>query len=317
MSDCFIAPIAVIIYNRPNQTRRLFEVLEKIKPNVLFIIADGPKDHSESDQINETRCVFDKVTWDCRIYKNYSSFNMGCKNRVVTGLNWVFERVDRAIILEDDCIPSESFFYFSSELLERYKLASDVGMICGTNFNSNISIDQSYYFSKFAKIWGWATWKRVWNLYDSQIEDWPILKKANLLDKLSLTSNGKRRWTYGFDQIYKNKIDTWDYQLAYAMFKYELKCIVPSQNLISNIGFGETATHTKNPKNKYSNLQKFDLPHELDHPINRDINNSLDRLEEIRLFELTLFKLLLLKIYGKFEKVTLAKAFRLVYYRLK
>lgn len=300
------APIALIVFNRPRETKILLEEIRKLKPKKLFIIADGPRlsRPEETKLCLEVREIATAVDWECEVKTDFSAVNLGCKKRVITGLDWVFENTDRAIILEDDCIPSKTFFTFANELLEKYKNAQDVGIISGTSIGNHSDSEHDYYFSKFPQIWGWATWKRVWDSYDGEINDWQNLKRTRFLRDRVSNSRGVRRWRRGFDGVYKNEIDTWDFQLVYALWKQDMKTIVPTTNLISNIGFGPDATHTLNAQSDVSNLERRELTGALRHPVTKEINSDFDRETEVTLYEENVFdsiKGLVLKSLKKFK----------------
>ena len=176
-------PVAFIIFNRPDTTKRVFEAIRQAKPPKLFVIADGSRSDrlGEAEKCAATRAIIDGVDWECEILTNYSDVNLGCKIRVSSGLDWVFSEVEEAIILEDDCLPHPSFFAFCEELLEKYRNDSRIMQICGSNvLKDQVNIDDSYYFSKYGPIWGWASWRRAWQEYDVDMKLWAEVKKRKL-----------------------------------------------------------------------------------------------------------------------------------------
>jgi len=273
-------PVVFIIFNRPNTTERVFREIAKAKPSKLFVISDGPREgHPEEGIIvAKTRKIIEKVDWPCDLKLNFSQSNQGCGKRLHSGLNWVFDEVEQAIILEDDCLPGKDFFRFCEEMLDKYADCDDLGMVNGINVLENqISIAESYYFSKYAHVWGWATWRRVWQKYDFNLSEWPHFKKNNTIDTLFKKKSERRYWTKAFDLTYSRGIDTWDYQLAFTFFKYSLLSITPNRNLISNIGFGPNATHTK-MLNRTANMPVDLLSFPLNHPSELRINEDADRI---------------------------------------
>ncbi len=251
----FETPILFVIFNRPDITQKVFNEIKKIRPKKLFITADGPRNNEEKKLCNKTRKIIEQVDWECEIKKNYSNKNLGCKIGVSSGINWFFKHVEAGIILEDDCLPNQSFFYFCKELLERYKDNKKIMMISGDNFqNKKQHGNGSYYFSKMCHIWGWATWKRAWQHYDVNMKDYPEFKKQNKINTIWGKKYIQKYWIKIFDQIYNKEIDTWDYQWVYSVWKQNGLSIIPNVNLISNIGFRDDATHTKSP-NKLANKQ--------------------------------------------------------------
>src|SRR5512139_3287315 len=176
MSDWQLkTPVAFIIFNRPDTAERVFAEIAKARPPKLLVVADGPRANrsGEAEKCAATRAIIDRVDWDCEVLTNFSDTNLGCKNRVSSGIDWVFEQVPEAIILEDDCLPHPTFFRFCEELLERYRDDERIGMISGDNFQlGQKRTDASYYFSRYNHIWGWASWRRAWRHYDREASAW-------------------------------------------------------------------------------------------------------------------------------------------------
>lgn len=285
--DLFSVPIAFIIFNRPEVTLRIFSEIAKIKPKKLLVIGDGQRKGvpGEDIRVQETRAIIESVDWNCEVITNYSEINMGCKRRVSTGLDWVFSQVNEAIILEDDCLPNHSFFMFSQEMLEKYRSCPEIGMIAGINFQKGVQRgDADYYFSKYMHIWGWATWSDRWrNCYDVDIKEWPEFSKSSEYAALTASPENGRYWSNIFNRVYRGEIDTWDYQWAFANWLHNRICIIPNFNLISNIGFGAGATHTK-IENPLSNLPVINITFPLKHPDCIKINLEADRFTEMNYF---------------------------------
>lgn len=128
-------PVAFIVFKRPDTTEKVFEVIRKAKPPKLLVIADGPRAYrpGEAENCAATRAIIERVDWECEVLKNYSDINLGCKQRVSSGLNWLFDLVEEAIILEDDCLPHLSFFRFCQELLTYYRDEQQITSISGQN----------------------------------------------------------------------------------------------------------------------------------------------------------------------------------------
>lgn len=241
----FKIPIAFIIFNRPDLTRKVFAEIRKIKPESLYIIADGPRNEAEKEKCIEARAVVEDIDWQCEVYKNYSEVNLGCKKRVSSGLDWFFENVESGIILEDDCLPSPDFFYFCAQLLEFYRQEEKVMMISGTNLLKEWKSGlQSYCFSNYGGIWGWASWRRAWKRYDVEMKLWQSEKARNKIKALFSQGQYENREDV-FNKTYAGEIDTWDYQWHFARLLYSGLTAVPAVNLVSNIGFRDDATHTK------------------------------------------------------------------------
>ena len=265
----FKTPILFIIFNRPDVTIKVFNEIRKVKPSKLYIVADGPRFNKagEKKKCGETRDIIESVDWQCEVFKNFSDINLGCKKRVSSGIDWFFDNVEQGIILEDDCLPNLSFFRFCEEMLEKYKDEEKIGMVSGDNFQfGKVKNDYSYYFSRYTHIWGWATWRRVWKKYDVSISKWPQIKKSGELNKIFSNTKDACYWSSSFDDIYNNKIDTWDYQLFLMFLVNKYLVIMPSVNLISNIGFSPSgSTHTKRIS-KFSNMKAEELTFPLNVP---------------------------------------------------
>ena len=239
------APVAVFCFNRPAELSRLLKLLEQVKPDHLLVVADGPRQGNSTD-VENCRAVEDlyrNLTWNCRVDYLVSTTNLGLMERFSTGLHWVFEKVDRAIILEDDCIPDKSFFSFATEMLERYQNDSSVGMIQGWSLFTRLPLRRDFYFSTRPKVWGWATWRRVVEDFDVKIPFWRDINQKQLLK-----SKGFSFWEI---PSVRNRIGsaervgTWDYQwVAYLWFR-GMRSLAPRKNLVMNIGFGDEASHTK------------------------------------------------------------------------
>ena len=260
-------PVAFIIFNRPDTTERVFEAIRQAKPQKLLVVADGPRPDrpGEAEKCAETRAVIDRVDWDCEVLTNYSHSNLGCKCRVSSGIDWVFSQVEEAIILEDDCLPAPSFFQFCQTLLERYRHDDRIMHIDGTNLQfGQTRTPYSYYFSKYAGIWGWASWRRAWQNYDVDLKSWEQFKISKAIESVHLNPYEQRYWSELLDRVCQGQIDTWDYQWNYACWSQSGLAIVPEVNLITNIGFRSDATHT----HQVSHLSELPLSEisQIEHP---------------------------------------------------
>ena len=253
-------PVAFLIFNRPDTTRRVFAEIARARPPKLLVVADGPRANrpEEAQRCAQARAVIGRVDWPCEVETHYEETNLGCRRRVSSGLDWVFERVPEAIILEDDCLPSQSFFPYCEELLERYRDDARIGMISGDNFQRGRRAGSgSYYFSKYTHIWGWASWRRAWRHYDVTASLWPELLGSGLFERMTLPGE-RDTWRAAFEGIHAGRIDTWDYQWTLACWCHSMLSVMPQVNLISNIGFGEQATHTRRV-NEYANMATQEL----------------------------------------------------------
>jgi hypothetical protein len=246
MTDTHLqTPVAFLIFNRPDTTRRVFEAIRQARPAKLLVVADGPRPDrpDDAERCAAARAVLDGVDWDCEILTNFADANLGCKLRISSGLDWVFKIVAEAIILEDDCVPHPDFFPFCAALLEKYYDDERVMMIGGTNYLGHFDTPYSYLFSRYFAIWGWATWRRAWQKYDLTLPAWETYKVQRLLSYHYPQRYVADYLTAMFDLAHQQRIDTWDIQWFYACLFNNGLSIVPRVNLIANIG-SAAGTHT-------------------------------------------------------------------------
>lgn len=249
MANCSLnTPIILLVFNRPDTTKKVFERIAQIKPRKLLVVADGPRrdQPGEAERCRSARAIVDHVDWDCQVLKNFAKTNMGCAARVSSGLDWAFGLVGEAIVLEDDCVPDPSFFHFCEDLLSKYRNDSRIMAIGGMNFQfGHKRTEYSYYFSRYNHCWGWASWRRAWRHYDFEMKLWPEVRDSGWLEDLLLDSTAVTYWTTIFQRVYAGHIDSWAYRWLFACWVQSGLAILPNVNLISNIGFGPEATHTK------------------------------------------------------------------------
>jgi glycosyltransferase involved in cell wall biosynthesis len=277
----FKTPIVLFVFNRPGCTQQLFSAISELQPETLFIVADGPRENNTTDEAlcAETRNIFNEINWPCNVLKFYADKNIGCRNSIPNGLNLVFEHVEECIILEDDCLPQPTFFKFCEELLEKYRDEPQVMTIAGhrsdgpNEFNS-----ESYFFSKYPSIWGWATWKNRWEKYDLNMAKWSDLRNSSWLNKILTSNEEVNYWQRMFDKM-QNGMDTWDYALVFSSWLHESLSIRPKVNMISNIGFGNDATHTKT----IQEAPLFAVPSNISFPLVHPQEIKVDQIAEKRI----------------------------------
>lgn len=241
-------PLVILFFNRPDSVKRLIQRLSEVKPSRLYLVSDGARSGraDESAKVNECRALFDDLPWRCEIKRNFADKNLGCRQRIISGLDWVFEQEERAIILEDDCIPIVDFFPFVEQMLEHYKSDTRIMSVCGTNWCPHKSWpDYSITFSRYAVISGWATWRRAWTLMDRELSNLEFVKRDHLL-RYHLRS----RWAEWYWLYVLTKIRTsWGYRWEFTSFIQNGLHVLPKDSLVDNIGMsGTEATHTtQNP----------------------------------------------------------------------
>jgi hypothetical protein len=239
--------VAFIVFNRPATTERVFAEIRRARPSQLLVVADGPRDGRPAESVlcEQTRAIVEHVDWPCEVLRNYAEVNLGCRARVASGLDWVFQTVPEAVVLEDDCLPDQSFFAFCRELLARFRETPEVMCVSGENSQSGRKRGNfSYYFSRYPRVWGWASWRRAWQHYDVDLRAWSALRNRNVYLEQFENADERAYWRHNWDLVAKGSIDTWDYQWAFACLAQQGLTAVPNCNLISNIGMGSSATHT-------------------------------------------------------------------------
>ncbi len=250
-------PILLIWFNRPQHASRVLERLRACRPTQLYIAIDGPRLNHFTDAQNVAQCLqlIDTIDWPCMVKCLVREKNLGCKYGVSSAIDWFFEQVECGIILEDDCLPDTTFFSFCTELLQRYSNDYSIMHISGSNLvQQNRWSSDSYIFTTICHIWGWATWRRAWKLYDVTMTTFLQEDKKGKPYDVVHNESSARFWQKGFQQTYSGQIDTWDYQWVYAIWLNKGLCILPDRNLVQNIGFDAQATHTVKDSSPYANL---------------------------------------------------------------
>jgi hypothetical protein len=252
---CISSPVAYIVFNRPRHTSETFAAIQGQRPSTLFIIADGPREEYPQDieRCRAVREIVEKIDWPCTVHRNYSETNLGCKRRVSTGLDWVFSHVSHAIILEDDCVASAEFFSFCDTMLNRYEDNEAVWVVAGNSYQPQFQRgDGSYYFSKYADCWGWATWQRAWRHYQGDVPFLQQWKTSPEWQKCFPSRAEQRYWNRVFGLVQRDQVDTWDFPWVACVLYGEGLVATPNANLVRNIGFDTAGTHTTGPDAEYS-----------------------------------------------------------------
>lgn len=254
----FDIPILYVCFNRPKTTSISFDLIRKLKPKTLYVHIDGPRENSNDYLLcEEVDQITNKIDWDCNFFKKKCVKNKGCKIAVSSALNWFFSNEEMGIILEDDILPVMDFFDYSKFCLEKYYSDTRIMMISGLNVAEKFNTDYSFFFSWYGGIWGWATWKRAWQLYDLNISKWnDNLIRRKLLNFFPEKIRGQREKMY--NDLYNNKIDTWDLQWGFSRYINNGLSIIPAYNLIKNIGYLEGGTHISE-RHPWDNLSAFDF----------------------------------------------------------
>lgn len=279
MQEEIKTPILFIIFNRLDTATRVMEQIKKVRPTSFYIASDGPRSYVADDSVLVQQVrdyVMQQIDWVCNVQTLFQPQNLGCKKAVSAAINWFFQQEEQGIILEDDCLPDTSFFYFCQELLQKYKDEPTVGAISGTHIEQQTYGSGDYFLSKIPRVWGWATWRRTWNLYDIDMNSYSNFKHEKKIERIWSSKKVQRYWLDIFDRTYAQDIATWDYQLVFTFFTHDLLCLCPNKNLISNIGFTNNSTHTNISNPIVSNLpiQSIRLP--LQHPVSLSYDSHND-----------------------------------------
>jgi hypothetical protein len=267
LNNKLTTPVLFLIFNRPNVTQKVFDEIRKAKPPKLFVAADGPRTGKlkEAENCQQARDIIKQVDWDCQVFTLFREKNLGCRKAVSSAVNWFFENVEEGIILEDDCLPDQSFFWFCQEMLEHYRDDTRIMHITGNNFQKNIRGDGSYYFSQIEHCWGWASWRRAWKHYDKDLASLTQFIQQNQIKNITESPDAQKYWIDAFQKVHDNAINSWAYIWTYSIMASNGLCITPNTNIVINIGFGPDATHTTQFKNPGS-LGKLEI-NNIIHPL--------------------------------------------------
>lgn len=243
------SPILFLLFNRPNLTALSFKKIRDAKPSKLYISVDGPRKEKKDDikKISEVKKIISYVDWPCEVKTLFQKKNLGCRYAVSEALTWFFKNEEKGIIMEDDNLPNDDFFIYCDELLNYYQNDNRVLTISGDNwFKGKKYSEESYHFSKYFIGWGWATWRRTWELYDQNMSFWPKWKKSDEWKKMFPDKVEKRYWEKKFDSVSEKNFNSMAYVFTASLWFYSKDGlnITPSVNLVTNIGHGVDATHT-------------------------------------------------------------------------
>ena len=263
------SPVLMLVFNRPDTTLQVLNKIKEAKPKVLYVAADGPRANVENDKrlCDETRKIFEHIDWECKVHKLFNEENKGCKTAVADAITWFFEQEEEGIILEDDCLPADDFFYFCDQMLAKYRHDTRIMSIAGANFQKGRKWGGgSYYFSGHSQIWGWASWRRTWQLYDRDLTQYKLVEVEKEIKNVFSDPFLIESWMNIFRDLKTGRIDTWDYQFNLITYFNNGLCVTPNVNLISNTGYRPDATHTRDIRTDRANLATGQLEKPLIHP---------------------------------------------------
>ena len=288
------SPVLFLIFNRPETPQQVFSAIRKAKPPRLYVAADGPRSDypNEDEKCEHSRKIAKNVDWDCEVKTLFRDQNLGCRLAVSQAIYWFFEQEPEGIILEDDCLPSQSFFWFCQEMLEYFRNDKAVGVICGFYSNElEYKPSASFFFSRYLRVWGWAGWRRSNEGYDSNIN--LLIEKQNTWKKDIFSRTDiflKRYWQDMFEEVGSGKIDTWDIQLQYLLWQKKQQVIVSSKNLVQNIGWAQGAHPLTKDHNHELATSEINFP--LTTPDMTERDTRADQVIEKISYQITIFSFL-------------------------
>lgn len=263
--------VLFLVFNRPDTTRRVLTAIKAAAPNKLYVAADGPRAGHPEDapRCHAVREIATAVDWPCTVSTLFREENLGCRVAVSTALDWFFAHEPQGIILEDDCLPSATWFRFADEMLARYRDDERIMCISANHFHGDAHrLEASYFFSRYNHCTGWASWQRAWRHYDCDMSGWPNLRGTDWLSSIGMGSQlFCHYWSDIFDMAYEGKrVDSWAYRWTFSCWVRRGLTVLPARNLVTNIGFGVDSTHASDPNSWLSNLPLENLDFPLRHP---------------------------------------------------
>lgn len=293
-------PVVLILYKRIDALEKQMKVLETVRPEILYLVSDAAPDGDEVsiDLVQRVRERAEHIKWDCQLHKIYADRNMGCDQRIISGLNVVFEHEDAAIILEDDCIPDPSFFQYCDELLEKYQFNKDIFYVSGNHLAPWKEEKTSYIFSRRGDTWGWATWANRWQaMHRNFVDEWQDVKSNHLLQK-RMGKKAGNAFVREVEQYWGQRDIPWDYQWHARCLAYGKKVIVPGINLVSNIGFDKLATHTTEVPGGLR-MDRYSMQFPMLVPESEAINVRYDNARQKEIFQLSIITRIKRRLFRK------------------
>lgn len=269
-------PVALFVFNRPDTTHQVLDRIAEARPPTLYIVGDGPRSHIPEDEkrVERVREIVTDIDWECELHTEFADSNLGVRDRISSGISWVFENESEAIILEDDCLPHQDFFRFCQEMLDMYRNDERVMDITGTNAQERWKdYRQDYHFTYHGIIWGWATWADAWQEYDPDMSLWGDREIRDRVRDVFANDADFRYQKRLYDKTYAGELETWDYQWSFARQRNSGLSVAPSMNLVANIGFGSGTFHEDTTDDSRANLSTFSM----EFPIERNSFVAPDR----------------------------------------
>ena len=263
-------PVLFVFFNRREVALQSFERIRKARPAKLYLACDGPRHGvaGDAEKVEQTRrAVLERIDWPCEVHQKFETANLGCADGVYSAICWLFQHEECGIILEDDCVPQDSFFPFVEEMMVRYWNDERVGMVDGANYIKQVALPHSYCFSNFKSTNGWATWRRAWKRMDMDMKWRHTPMEDSVLLNTGFQGRDYKYWKYKLKVIDHKQASAWDWQWYFTLAAQHQLAVCPCKNLITNIGFGPGATHTTNMVDTDQYKANGDLTFPLDHPL--------------------------------------------------
>lgn len=265
-----VPPVLLVFFSKENQTKKVLDAVRKAEPSRLYLVSDGPRENVKGEKklVESIRFHVDHaVDWECEVKKHYRKKNLGCKNSMASAIKWFFTHEEMGIILEDDCIPDKTFFRFCAEMLHKYKNDTRIGQVSGSNNLSKCrQYESSYFFSVGGSVWGWATWRRVVEDFDFTVDELHPELIRKKLEHSMCHNEMAHHMSNALDRVKRGEISSWAYPWSCFLISNSMLSIIPSKNLIENIGFDASATHTKVMPRRNVSLQSEAIKFPLSHP---------------------------------------------------
>lgn len=282
-SDPLDVPVLLLAFNRPEPTALNLDRILAAGPRRLYVAVDGPRSHVPDDAAGcaRVRELFAGRVGDVELHTDFAAKNLGLRARVVSALDWVLNKESAVIVLEDDCHPEPSFFPFMQSMLRRYENDDRVGSVCGSTAVSltrrGPAFEYDYHFSQVGLPWGWATWRRAWNDMDLDMMCWPELRRSGRLESI-LGLVAARQWTRMLDHA--DEYSSWWVRWLMNQWAQSRLAVVPRISLVKNVGFDESATHTRvdTPYARFAGMPVGALGPEYRHPSYFAVDHGLDQL---------------------------------------
>lgn len=283
-------PILFLTYKRFETSKLVFESIKHAKPKKLYFVSNASKNNNleEFEKILKVRSLINQIDWDCELITLFREEYLEVKQSITLSISWFFSLEEKGIILEDDCVPSLSFFPFCEELLNYYEYNNEVYSIGGCCFFEDLNLpDNEYRFSNHAYIWGWATWRRAWLKYDLNMYEWPNFKNTNSFKSIFKNILVRFYWIRIFNLVYTGQVKTWDYQWLYSIWLNKGISIIPNRNLISNVGFGLDSNFTHDNNSLEAKMKISDVKFPIKHLENRIINKIEQEFVEKYIYKIS------------------------------